>query len=95
MQISYKAELLLLMLKRIHLFARGVLLIKKLEIEETKTAQLSTFKTDILKVSFVFSISNFFIAKTFLANKWMRKKYLLAVIQLYICISFKMENLTT
>ena len=38
MQISYKAELLLLMLKRIHLFARGVLLIKKLEIEETKTA---------------------------------------------------------
>ena len=46
-----KAKLLLL--KLIHLFAREVLLLKKLEIEET----------DIIKVGLVFSISNFFIAK--------------------------------
>ena len=65
----FKAKLLLL--KLIHLFAREVLLVKKLEIEETK---YSTFKTDIIKVGLVFSISNFFITKTLLANKWMRKK---------------------
>ena len=44
----------------IHLFARDILLQKKLEIEETKTTKYSTFKTDIIKVSLVFSISNFF-----------------------------------
>ena len=57
----------LLLLKLIHLFARGVLLVKKLEIEETKT-------TDIIKVGLVFSISNFFITKTSLANKWRSKQ---------------------
>ena len=44
MSNSSKAELLLL--KLIHLFAREVLLVKKLEIEETKTTLYSTFKTD-------------------------------------------------
>ena len=67
-----KAKLLLL--KLIHLFARKVLLVKKLEIEETKTTYYSTFETDLVKVGLVFSISNFFITKTFLASKWMRKK---------------------
>ena len=48
---------------------------KKMEIEKTKpTFTISTFKTDIIKVGLVFSISNFFINKTSLANKWMRKK---------------------
>ena len=37
----------------------------------------------MIRVGLVFPISNFFITKTSLANKWMRKKYLLAVIQLY------------
>jgi hypothetical protein len=61
-------------LKLIHLFAREVLLVKKLEIEETKTTWKSTFKTDMIKVGLVFLISNFFITKTSLANKWTRKK---------------------
>ena len=78
----FLAKAKLLLLKLIHLFAREVLLVKKFEIEETMTTQYSTFKTDIIKVGLLFSISNFFIAKTSLANKWMRKKYLLAVIQL-------------
>ena len=44
---------------------------KKLEIEKTKpTFIISTFKTDTIKVGLVFSISNFFIAKTSLANNW-------------------------
>ena len=44
---------------------------KKLEIEKTKpTFIISTFKTDILKVGLDISISNFFIAKTSLANNW-------------------------
>ena len=44
---------------------------KKLEIEKTKsTLSISTFKTDIIKVGLVFSISNFFIAKRSLANNW-------------------------
>ena len=44
---------------------------KKLEIEKTKpTFNVSTFKTDMIKVGLVFSISNFFIAKTSLANNW-------------------------
>ena len=38
-----KAELLLL--KLIDLFARDVLLVKKLEVDETKTTCYSTFKT--------------------------------------------------
>ena len=47
-----------------HLFARDILLMKKLEIEEI-------FKTDIIKVGLVFSISNFFINKSSPTNKWM------------------------
>ena len=39
------------------------LLIKKLEIEKTKTTQYTTFKTDRIKVVLVFSISNFFTNK--------------------------------
>ena len=61
-------------LNLVHLFVRKVLLVKKLEMEETKTAQFSTFKTDTIKVGLVFWISNFFITETALANKWMRKK---------------------
>ena len=38
-------------------------LIKKLEIEKTKTTHHTTFKTDIIKVVLVFSISNFFTNK--------------------------------
>ena len=55
----------------IHLFARDILLQKKLEIEETKTTEYSTLKTDIIKVGLVFPISNHFINKMSLANKWM------------------------
>merc|ERR1712051_499286 len=55
----------------LQLFARGVLAMKKLEIEKIKpTFIISTFKTDIIKVGLVFSISNFFDAKTSLANNW-------------------------
>ena len=44
---------------------------KKLEIEKTKpTYIILTFKTDIIIVGLVFSISNFFIAKMSLANNW-------------------------
>ena len=44
---------------------------KKLEIEKTKpTFIISVLKVDIIKVGLVFSISNFFIAKTSLANNW-------------------------
>ena len=44
---------------------------KKLEIEKTKpTFIISTFKTNIIKVGLVFLISNYFIAKTSLANNW-------------------------
>ena len=59
----------------LQLFARDVLVIKTLEIEKTKpTFIISTFKTDIIKAGLVFSISNFFITKTSLANNWRRKK---------------------
>jgi hypothetical protein len=71
---NFLAKAKLLLLKLIHLFTREVLLVKKLEIEETETTNDSTFKTDILKVGLVFLISNFFITKTSLAKKWMRKK---------------------
>ena len=39
------------------------LLIKKLEIGKTKTTKYTIFKTDIIKVVLVFSISNFFTNK--------------------------------
>ena len=67
-----KAKLLLL--KPIQIFAWAVSVMKKLEIEETKTTWCSTFKTDTIKLGLVFSISHFFIIKTARANKWMRKK---------------------
>jgi hypothetical protein len=55
----------------IHLFARHVLVMKKLEIEKTKP----TFIISVLKVEYwvvlVSSIYNFFTKKTSLANKWM------------------------
>ena len=56
-----------------HSFARDILLLKKSEIEETKTTYNKTFKTDIIKVGLVvfFLISTFFIKKSSLANKWM------------------------
>ena len=39
----------------IHLFAWEILLIKKkLAMEETKTTQYSTFKTDMIKVGLIF-----------------------------------------
>ena len=57
----------------IHLFARDISVMKKLEIEKTKpTFIIPTFKTDILKVGLVFSISNFCINKISHANNWMR-----------------------
>ena len=56
---------------------------KKLEIEKTKP----TFITSVLKVEnqvvLVSSISNFVSNKISHANEWRRKKYLLAVGQLY------------
>ena len=55
----------------IHLFARAILLSKKLKIEETKANRYSTFKTDIIKVGLVFPLSNFFIDKIAPANIWM------------------------
>ena len=39
------------------------LLVKKLEINKTKTTLYTTFKTDIIKVVLVFPISNFFTNK--------------------------------
>ena len=39
------------------------LLVKKLEIGKTNTVKYSTFKTDIIRVVLVFSISNFFTSK--------------------------------
>ena len=54
----------------VHLFARKILLVKKLKMEETKATKYSIFKTDIIKVSLLFSISNFFINKIALANIW-------------------------
>ena len=67
-----KAKLLLL--KIIQLFSRKVLLVKKLDIKETKTNKNSTFEINTIKVGLVSLISNFFITKTSLANKWIRKK---------------------
>ena len=61
----HEAELL------IHLFARDLFLMKKLEIEKAKTTFIiSVFKV-VYHVVLVLSISNFFTNKTSLANKWM------------------------
>ena len=63
-RISKKlAKAKLLLLKLIHLFATEVLLVKKLEIEETNTTKYSTFQTDMIKVGLVFLISNFSLIK--------------------------------
>ena len=45
------------------------LLVKKLEIEKTKTTKYTTFKTDMIKMILVFSISNFFPNKNFQGKK--------------------------
>ena len=66
---------------------------KKLKIEKTKpTFSISTFKTDIVKVGLVFSISNFFIAKRSLANNWrsFSSSYLALV-----NIAYPISNLTS
>ena len=55
----------------IRLFARAILLLKTLKIEETKATYYSTFKTDPIKVDSVFSVSNFFNNRIALANIWM------------------------
>merc|ERR1712051_822191 len=85
----------------LQLFARGVLVMKKLEIENTKpTFIISTFKTDIIKVGLVFSISNFFINKTYQANNWSVKKIpsctnlaLVQYLKNYICTLTKGQKL--
>ena len=41
------------------------LLVKKLNFEKTRTTQFTTFKTEIIKVVLVFSISNIFTNKNF------------------------------
>ena len=56
-------------------FARNILSMKKLEIQETKITVYSTFKTDIIKVGLVFWISNLLIEESSLANKWMSFSY--------------------
>ena len=59
----------------LQIFARDVLVMKKLEIEKTKpTFIISVLKVDLIKVGLVFSISHFFMTKTTLANNWKRKK---------------------
>ena len=67
---------------------------KKLEIEKTKpTLIISVLKVDIIKVGLVFSIFNFFITRTPLANNWRRKKVpscnysalLMDVVMIYFC----------
>ena len=60
----------------IYLFVWEILLLKKLEIEETKTTYKSTLKTDIIKVGLVFSISNFFINKNSQGRKLIAKNIL-------------------
>ena len=57
----FKAELLPQKLN--YLFAREGLLVKKLEIEETKTTLYSTFKTDIIKAGLVFQFPTFSLLK--------------------------------
>ena len=70
------------------LLAWEILLLTKLEIEETYITKYSTFKTDIIKVGLVFSISNFLLIKFLMQINGWGKKYLLAVIQLYTPTKF-------
>ena len=51
----------------VHLFARDILAMKKMEFEKTKPFYCISFKFQVL----VISIYNFFNNKTSLANKWM------------------------
>ena len=63
---------------------------KKLDIEITKaTFIISVLKVDIIKVGLVFSISNFFIAKTSLANNWRSfSSSYLALVRISLNVSF-------
>ena len=72
----------------LQLFARDVLVMKKLEIEETKATWYSTFKTDIIKVGIVFSISNLFIKESSLANKCMSFTYSNSAIRYLVLSTF-------
>ena len=58
---------------------------KKMEIEKTKpTFIISVLKVENMIVGLVFSISNFFIAKTSLANNWRSfSSSYLALVSLY------------
>ena len=68
---------------------------KTLEIKKTKpTFIISTFKNDIIRVGLVFSFSNFFIAKTFLANNWRSLSCINLALFLFImdiCNSFRVN----
>ena len=60
-----------------------LLVIKKSEFEKTKPTCNTTFKTDVIKVVFVFSISNFFINKNSQGRKFVHEKnYLILQIRL-------------
>ena len=60
-----------------------ILLIKKLEIDKTKTSQYTAFKTDITIVVLIFSISNFLLTKTPRKGNCVReKKYVLTCVNL-------------
>ena len=56
-------------------------LVKKIEIEKNKTTKYTTFKTNVIKVVLVFSISNFFTNKKQVPGKKI-ECCLAAVIQL-------------
>ena len=67
-KVCIKKQLKLNYRKKIFYFALNFLpweflLIKKLDFKKTKATQYTTFKTDIIKVVLVFSISNFFTNK--------------------------------
>jgi hypothetical protein len=59
------------------------LLVKKLEIQKTKTSFIISVLKVVYLVVLVFSISNFFANKNSQGRKLSSKKYLLAVIQHY------------
>jgi hypothetical protein len=51
-------------------------------MEKTTSTYCSTFKTDIIKVGIVFSISRFFIDKIYQASYWRAKKILSFLLEL-------------
>ena len=67
---------------------------KKLENEKTKpTFIISVLKVDIIKVGLVFLISNFFIAKTSLANNWRSfSSSYSALVQIQAAAEFKTDK---